>query len=485
MTVADRRGFAGPKRAGARRRAEAAGNAAAGPREGLSRREVLAGAAGTSALLAGGAGAVASQARPEPATPAAPELLAATPIPTVRIGFVGVGGMGSVHVKNLLEVGRVSPGVEIRAVCDIRSEHAERARGWIREAGAPEPTLYTRGERDFERMCAEEELDLVFTATPWRFHAPVCLAAMEAGKHAATEVPAATTISDCWALVETAERTRRHCVMMENCNYGRWEMLVFHLTRLGVLGEILHAEGGYLHDLREVKFSDRGEGLWRRAHSRRRNGNLYPTHGLGPVANCLDIGRGDRFDYLVSMSGPSRGLQDYAREHFPAGAPERGETFALGDVNTSLIRTARGRTITVVHDTNLPRPYSRIHLVQGTKGLFSGYPNRAYIEGRSPEHRWEDAESLLEEYEHPLWRAATGEGAGGGHGRMDYLEDYRLVRCLQEGLPTEMNVYDAAALSAVTDLSERSAADRSRPADFPDFTRGAWERFPPLPVVTG
>lgn len=485
MTAADRRRFAGPKRAGARRRAEAGGNGVTGPREGLSRREVLAGAAGTSALLAGGVGAVASQTTNEPAIPAEPGLLAAPPVPTVRIGFVGVGGMGSVHVKNLLEVGRVSPGVEIRAVCDIRSEHAERAREWIREAGAPEPALYTRGERDFERMCAEEDLDLVFTATPWRFHVPVCLAAMEAGKHAATEVPAATTIEDCWALVETAERTRRHCVMMENCNYGRWEMLVFHLARLGVLGEILHAEGGYLHDLREVKFSDRGEGLWRRAHSRRRNGNLYPTHGLGPVANCLDIGRGDRFDYLVSMSGPSRGLQDYAREHFPAGAPEREETFALGDVNLSLIRTVRGRTITVVHDTNLPRPYSRIHLVQGTKGLFSGYPNRAYIEGRSPEHRWEDAETLLEDYEHPLWRAATGEGAGGGHGRMDYLEDYRLVRCLQEGLPTEMNVYDAAALSAVTDLSERSVADRSRPADFPDFTRGAWERFPPLPVVTG
>lgn len=236
MTVADRRRFAVPKRSGAQRGAEAAGNAVTGQRKGLSRREVLAGAAGTSALLAGGAGAVASQTSTEPVIPAEPGLLAAPPIPTVRIGFVGVGGMGSVHVKNLLEVGRVSPGVEIRAVCDIRPEHAERAREWIREAGAPEPALYTRGERDFERMCAEEDLDLVFTATPWRFHVPVCLAAMEAGKHAATEVPAATTIEDCWALVETAERTRRHCVMMENCNYGRWEMLVFHLVRLGVLG---------------------------------------------------------------------------------------------------------------------------------------------------------------------------------------------------------------------------------------------------------
>ena len=413
--------------------------------------------------------------------PAAP--LAVEPIPNVRIGFVGVGGMGSVHVRNLLAVGKASPGVEIRAVCDIRPEHAERARGWIREAGGADPTLYTRGERDFERMCAEEDLDLVFTATPWRFHVPVCLAAMENGKHAATEVPAATTLEECWALVETAERTGRHCVMMENCNYGRFEMLVFHLVRQGVFGEILHAEGGYLHDLRGVKFSDRGEGLWRRAHSRARNANLYPTHGLGPVANCMDIGRGDRFDYLVSMSGPSRGLQDYAREHFPESAPERAERFVLGDVNLSLIRTALGRTITVVHDTNLPRPYSRIHLVQGTRGLFHGYPNRIYVEGRSESHRWDDAETWLDEYEHPLWKNVAAPGEELGHGRMDYLEDYRLIRCLQEGLPTEMNVYDAAALSAVTELSEQSVADRSRPRDFPDFTRGGWQSFPPLPIV--
>ncbi len=323
-----------------------------------------------------------------------------------------------------------------------------------------------------------------FTATPWRFHVPVCLAAMENGKHAATEVPAATTIEECWQLVETAERTGRHCVMMENCNYGRWEMMVFHMVRLGIFGEVLHAEGGYLHDLREVKFANHGEGLWRRAHSRTRNANLYPTHGLGPVANCMDIGRGDRFDYVVSMSGPSRGLQDYAREHFPEGAPQRAEGFVLGDVNLSLIKTARGRTITVVHDTNLPRPYSRINLVQGTRGIFAGYPNRVYVEGRSESHRWDDAEKWREEYEHPLWRNVASPGEELGHGQMDYLEDYRLVRCLQEGLPTEMNVYDAAALSAVIDLSERSVADRSRPMDFPDFTRGGWEGFPKLPVVT-
>ncbi len=439
-------------------------------RTGLTRRQWLA---------AGAAAATIPQTLG--AAPRAP--LAASPIPLVRIGFVGIGGMGSVHVRNLLAIGKAIGGVEIRALGDIRREHAERAREWVREAGGPEPRLYTRGERDFERLCAEGDLDLIFTATPWRWHVPVMLAAMENGKHAATEVPAATTLDECWQLVETAERTARHAVMMENCNYGRFEMLVFHLTRLGMFGDILHAEGGYLHDLRSVKFSDRGEGLWRRAHSRIRNANLYPTHGLGPVANCMDIGRGDRFEYLVSMSGPSRGLQEYAREHFPEEAPERREHFLLGDVNLSLIRTARGRTITVVHDTNLPRPYSRIHAVQGTKGIFNGYPNRIHLEGRSPEHQWEDAADYLAEFEHPLWREVAGPGEELGHGRMDYLEDYRLIRCLQQGLPTEMNVYDAAALSVVTDLSERSAADRSRPVDFPDFTRGGWRSFPKLPLV--
>ena len=415
-----------------------------------------------------------------PGSAAAPEtLFVAPPLETVRIGFVGIGGMGSVHVRNLLDI----EGVEMTALCDIRPEHAERARDWVVEAGGPEPTLYTRGETDFLRMCEAEDIDLVYTATPWRWHVPVCVAAMEHGKHAATEVPAAYTIEDCWRLVETAERTARHCVMMENVNYGRWEMLVFHMVRRGVFGEILHGEGGYLHDLRAIKFADTGEGLWRREHSKTRNGNLYPTHGLGPIANCMDINRGDRFDYAVSMSGPSRGLQAFAREHFPEGAPERDETFALGDVNVTLIKTVLGRTIYVSHDTNLPRPYSRIHLVQGTRGLFQGYPERVYVEGRSEGHRWDAVEDYIDEFEHPLWREMAGAGAGRGHGSMDYLEDYRLIKCLREGRPTDMNVYDAAALSAVCAVSESSVADRSRPVDFPDFTRGRWETWPQLGVV--
>ncbi|MBP1768812.1 MAG: hypothetical protein H6P98_2927, partial [Candidatus Aminicenantes bacterium] len=229
------------------------------------------------------------------------------PIDPVRVGFVGVGGMGSAHVRNFLKI----EGVEIKAVCDIVEDKVARIQTWCEEAGRPRPEGYSRGDWDFKRLCERDDLDLVFTATPWEWHVPVCLEAMRSGKHAATEVPAAYTIDDCWALVETAEKARRHCIMMENCCYDRPEMLCLNLVKKGLLGEIFHAEAGYLHDLRGVKFSGSGESLWRPQHSIKRNGNLYPTHGLGPVSQCLDINRGDRFEYLVSMSSPAMGLNLY------------------------------------------------------------------------------------------------------------------------------------------------------------------------------
>ncbi|MFQ5528815.1 MAG: Gfo/Idh/MocA family oxidoreductase [Gemmatimonadota bacterium] len=450
----------------------------------MDRRDLLRlGAAGAGLAVVGGLGACAGR-RPPGASPllgAAPdEPFAAAPIDNVRIGFVGIGGQGSEHVRNLLDI----EGCTIQAVCDIVPEHAARAQDWVQEAGFSRPTAYVRGERDFERMCAEEDLDLVFNATPWRWHVPICVSGMENGKHTATEVPAAYTIEDCWKLVEYAEKHARHCVMMENVNYGRMEMMVFHMVRKGLLGEILHAEGGYLHDLREIKFAEEGEGLWRRDHATRRNGNLYPTHGLGPVANCMDINRGDRFASLVSMSGPSRGLQNYATDNYPPDHPKRREAYVLGDVNVSLIKTAAGRTIYVGHDTNLPRPYSRIHLVQGTRGIFQGYPDRVYIEGRSETHQWDEASQWLDEWDHPLWRDIEERSRGAGHGGMDYMETYRLIKCLRDGSATDMNVYDAAALSAVTPLSEWSVANGSQPIDFPDFTRGRWRNWPQLELVT-
>lgn len=453
-------------------------------RTGIDRRELLRlGATGAGLAVVGRLGMNDGSGVPPvpPRVGAVPAgLPKADPIDNVRIGFVGIGGQGTGHVQSLLKI----EGCTIQAVCDIVPEKARAAQDWVEEAGFPRPAGYTRGERDFERMCAEEDLDLVINATPWEWHVPICVAAMENGKHTATEVPAAYTLDDCWKLVEVAERTGRHCVMLENVNYGRMEMMVFHMVRKGLLGEILHGEGAYLHDLREIKFAEDGEGLWRRHHSMQRNGNLYPTHGLGPIANCMDINRGDRFSNLVSMSGPSRGLQAFAKENYPEEHPKRQETYVLGDVNISLIQTANGRTIYVSHDTNLPRPYSRIHLVQGTSGIFQGYPDRVYIEGRSEPHRWDEAATWLEEWEHPLWQDMEERSQGAGHGGMDFMEVYRLIKCLREGLPTDMNVYDAAALSAVTPLSEWSVANGSQPIAFPDFTRGGWETWPQLGLVT-
>jgi hypothetical protein len=401
------------------------------------------------------------------------------PIDPVRIGFVGVGGMGSAHVRNFLKI----EGIEIKAVCDIVEDKVARIQSWCEEAGRPRPEGYSRGERDFERLCDREDLDLVFTATPWEWHVPVCLAAMKAGKHAATEVPAAYTIDDCWSLVKTAEKMRLHCIMMENCCYDRPEMLCLNLVRKGLLGEIFHAEAGYLHDLRGVKFSGQGEALWRPQHSIERNGNLYPTHGLGPVSQCMDINRGDRFDYLVSMSSRSMGLNLYCSEKFGPQSSQARQKYALGDVNVSLIRTVNGKVITLYHDTSSPRPYSRIHIVQGTKGIFEKYPDRVYIEGRSPADEWEVLESYYFEHDHPVWRQLEERSQGAGHGGMDFIEDYRLVEALRNGRPLDMDVYDAAAWSVVTPLSEQSVAKRGRPVDFPDFTHGGWKEARPLHVM--
>jgi hypothetical protein len=427
--------------------------------------------------------ACASPLRPASAPAPARGPFATPPLERVRIGFVGVGGMGVVHVENFL----ACEGVAVQAVCDIVPEKVERAAQMVVAAGQPRPRGYSRGSRDFERMCAEEDLDLVVTATPWEWHVPVCVAAMRSGKHAATEVPAAVTLDECWQLVETAERTERHCVMLENCCYDRREMLMLHLVRQGVFGELLHAECGYNHDLRDVKFSTEGEGLWRRAHSTRRNGNLYPTHGLGPVAQCMNINRGNRFDHLVSMSSPSRGLQLWQEERLAASDPRRGERYVLGDVNVTLIRTVQGQTIYLVHDTNLPRPYTRINRLQGTRGIIEGWPDRIYVENRSERaHRWDTLDRWYEQYEHPLWRAELArQRQRPGHGGMDFLEDWRLIVCLRAGTPTDMDVYDAAAWSCISELTERSVAQRSRAQDVPDFTRNRWRTLPPLGIVGG
>jgi len=450
---------------------------ARGPAD-ASRREFLrtSAAAGLGTVVGG---ALPSAHRQLP-THDSPLLFRAPPMDRVRIGFVGVGGQGSSHVENLLTL----EGVEIKALCDIVPEKVARWQQKIREMGRPEPAAYTRGPRDFERLCAEEEVDLVFNATPWEWHVPICLAAMRNGKHAATEVPAAYTVDDCWALVEAAEKLRKHCVMMENCCYDRLEMLALNLARKGILGDLQHGECGHDHDLRGVKFSTEGEGLWRRAHATRRNGNLYPTHGLGPVAQAMSINRGNQFDYMVSLSGPSRGLQLWQQEHLAPGDPRRSEKYVLGDVNLSLIRTMQGQTIYVSHCTNLPRPYSRKYVLQGTRGIVEGWPRRVYVEGKSEkEDQWDPVETWFASHDHPLWTSEKVRTASVGHGGMDWLEDWRLISCLRQGLPTDQNVYDAAAWSVIGPLSEWSVAHGTRPIPVPDFTRGRWKETQPLGIV--
>jgi hypothetical protein len=264
-------------------------------------------------------------------------------------------------------------------------------------------------------------------------------------------------------------------MILENCCYGYNELLVLNLVRAGVLGEVLHAECAYIHDLREILLADEGEGLWRRLPHERRNGNLDPTHGLGPVARYLDIHRGDRFDYLVSMSSPERGLTLYRDAHAPAGSPKHRERYRTGDMNTSLVKTVKGRTIVLQHDVVSPRPYDRINLVSGTRGIFRDYPPRIHVEGRGEPHRFGTLDDYRAEHEHGLWRT-VGElaRAQGGHGGMDLVMVWRLVQCLREGLAPDMDVYDAAAWSAPGPLSEASVGKGSAPVRFPDFTRGGW-----------
>ncbi len=407
----------------------------------------------------------------------------AKPMDKVRIGFVGIGGRGRGNLGNLLKL----EGVEIRAVCDILESKVVRAQKMVTEAGQPQPEGYSQGDTDYKRLCARDDLDLVFTATPWRWHTPVCVEAMKNGKHAASEVPIAVTLEECWELVETSEQTGRYCVQMENCNYDRVELMVLNMVRQNLLGDLVHARCGYLHDLRAGKFSGRdGRKLWRLQHALRRNGDLYPTHGLGPVAQCLNINRGNQFDHMVAMSSKSQSLQEFVATEFGPESPQAELDIALGDVVTSMIRTRAGQTVMVTHDTSTPRPYSRDYLIQGTKGLVQKYPDaKIYLDGKSPEHTWEDLiKDYAGQYEHPLWRDLQEKAKGSGHGGMDFVQAYRLVYCLRNGQPLDTDVYDGAALCAVSELSERSIADNSRTVDFPDFTRGAWMARKPLGVVT-
>jgi len=414
---------------------------------------------------------------PKAAAPTTPEL---APMDVVRIGFVGLGHQGPSHVENLLKI----DGARIVALCDLEADRVAKIQDLVVKAGQPKPAGYSGGPTEFRKLCDRNDVDLVYTATPWEWHAPVLLAAMRAGKHAATEVPMAPTLGELWELVETAEKTRRHCVMMENCTYDRTEMMIHNMVRQGVFGDLLHAECGYLHDLRELKLTDYYHPRWRIEYSARYNRDNYPTHGLGPVAQWMDVNRGNQFDHLVSMATKEAGLNLWAAEHVGPDSPEAKRAYKLGDVVTTLIRTVNGQTIRLTHNTGSPRPYSRDISLQGTKGIVRKYPEeKIYVEGRSKNDAWEDLHTWRDQYEHPVWKALEEKSRGAGHGGMDFIEDFRLIECLRAGLPTDLDVYDGAAWSAVAPISERSIAQRSRSVDMPDFTRGAWKTRSPIGII--
>ncbi|HYW31379.1 MAG TPA: Gfo/Idh/MocA family oxidoreductase [Gemmatimonas sp.] len=446
-----------------------------------SRRDLLKGAAlaGAGALLGTSNRATAAEAPhagPIMLHEPAPTAVSMIGVPfekhgTVRVAIVGTGLRGRSVLHELLGV----DNVRITALCDTVPAKIDVASKQMKAAGHDyEPARFTGGESAYEQLVQRDDIDLVYTATPWQFHVPVCLAALKAGKHAATEVPAAYSIDDCWKLVDASERARKHCIMMENCSYGYNELLVLNMVRAGAFGELLHGGAAYNHDLRAILFENRDEGLWRRAHHTLRNANLYPTHGLGPVAAYMNINRGDRFDYIVSMSTPERGLTKWREEHEPKESPKWKEKYVTGDLSSSLIKTAKGRTIRLEHDVSSPRPYSRINSIQGTKGIFEDYTARIYIEGDGAADRWTTIDGYKAKYEHSLWRELGAKARAGGHGGMDFVMAYRLVQLMREGLAPDMDVYDAAAWSAPGPLGELSAAKGSMPVKFPDFTRGKW-----------
>jgi predicted dehydrogenase len=403
---------------------------------------------------------------------------AAPKMDKVRIGIIGLGmrGPGAVERMSFIE------GAEIVALCDKYPDRVEKAQEILVKAGLPKAKAYT-GNDGWKALCDAKEVDLIYTCTPWNMHTPIAVRAMKNGKHAATEVPAALTIEECWELVETSEKTRQHCMMLENCCYDFFEMLTLNMARNGMFGELLHAEGAYIHDLRDLNFSKTGYAdMWRLKENASRNGNLYPTHGLGPIAQCMNINRGDKMDHLVSMSTNDFQMNEIAKEK--AAKDDFFKPFVdkpyRGNMNTTLIRTEKGKTIMVQHDVTSPRPYSRIHLISGTKGAASKWPSPQRL---AFGHEWlkpEEFKQMEEKFTPPIIKH-IGEIAKsvGGHGGMDFVMDWRLIDCLRNGLPLDQDVYDAATWSAIAPLSEKSVANKSRTVDVPDFTKGAWKNNKP------
>ena len=405
---------------------------------------------------------------------------AAPKIETVRVGVVGLGQRGPGAVDRLSKI----EGVEIKALCDLRPEKAEEAKKSL-EGTPHNPELYSGSVYAWKKMFDRPDLDLIYIATPWDWHVPMAVYAMEAGKHTAVEVPAARTLEECWQLVETSERTKKHCMQLENCCYDFFEMMTLKMAREGYFGEVLHVEGAYIHDLLALNFAKDGyQDMWRLKENFR-DGNLYPTHGLGPICQILNINRGDKMDYLTSLS--TNDFQMKAKAEELAQTDPFFGSFASksfrGNMNTTVVKTSQGKSIMIQHDVTSPRPYSRLHVVSGTEGYAQKYPEQKVAKG----HGWlkEDEMKELQAKYTPEIVQKVGELAKqiGGHGGMDFMMDWRLIDCLRNGLPLDQDVYDAATWSCITPMSEWSVANRSNSIDIPDFTGGSWKTNKPVPIT--
>ena len=405
----------------------------------------------------------------------------------VRLAIIGVGARGSDHLDLILR----RDDVELVAICDIDNRVLENAKIMIQKSGKKMPQVYTGDNDAWEKMLQKEKPDGVLIVTPWEWHKPMIIGSLEAGiKYVATEVILGITLEDHWDVVKAAEKNNAHVMMLENVCYRRDVMAALNMVRQGLFGELIHLQGGYQHDLREVLFNDGvhtyGHGVefgekgfseahWRTGHSIHRNGDLYPTHGIGPIAHYTNINRGNRFITLSSFSSKARGLHNHIVKNGGENHPNAKVKFKAGDVITTSINCANGETILLQHDTNLPRPYSLGFRVQGTEGIWMDVNNSVYIQDKSAKNdEWDDAKAWFDKYDHPLWARWSKETKGAGHGGMDFFVINAFVESIKRSAPTPMDVYDAAAWSAVTPLSEQSIELGNQTVEFPDFTGGQW-----------
>ncbi len=409
------------------------------------------------------------------------------PIEIVKMGIIGLGNRGG-GLLEMLQFNIENKTAEIVALCDLRQEKVVKAQEKLSQWQSTKPKHYFGHEDEWKKLVKQDNLDLVLVTTPWELHAPMSVYSMENGKHVASEVPIACSLAECWNIIETSERTKKHCIMLENCCYNAEELWILNMVQQGVFGDITHAEGAYLHDLRALLIDEKYyENQWRVKHHESRDGNLYTTHGLGPIATYLNLGRGDTMKYLTSMSSRELCLSETASEK---GSPYT--QIKCGDMNNTLIKTEKGKTILLQFDVHTGRPYSRINKVVGTKAVHDGYPSRLYIDDRENlafwGHKWlsdEDYKSYRSKYEHPLIQKLKeiSKSFKQGHGGMDFVMMWRLITCLNKGLPLDLNVYDGIYWTAITPLSELSVASNSIPVPVPDFMNGLWKEQGALEIM--